>query len=116
MSEDEEDSNSKETAMDVVMAPVTKRTFLETARENLHASAVASNSTLRPDEHALVFEFLKNAIQKWGAEASSLYCCGLPGTGKTMTVQGAAEDAKSWAEENEEEVRGLEERMQYSSS
>lgn len=48
---------------------------------------------------------MKNAMRKWG-EAGSLYCCGGPGTGKTVTISHAVEVAKTWAKDNEEELIG----------
>ena len=95
----EEDSNDDVADMEVeaVNEKITLKAFLETAKQRLHTSAEVSETSKRPEEFSVIFDFLKTSMTSWGSEATSLYCCGLPGTGKTMTVTSAVEAAKSWA-------------------
>jgi len=105
---EEEDDDVADMDVEVVNEKVTLKAFLETAKQRLHLSAEVSETSKRPEEFAVIFDFLKTSITSWGSEATSLYCCGLPGTGKTMTVTSAVEAAKAWAadEDNREAILG----------
>ncbi|GMI45676.1 hypothetical protein TrCOL_g7236 [Triparma columacea] len=92
----------------VAVEPLTSGTIrevLEVARQNLHPSTLASPNTQRSEEYLHVLEFMKDAMKKWGG-AGTLYCCGGPGTGKTITVTHAVSAAKAWGKENEFDLVG----------
>jgi len=44
------------------------------------------------------------ATVNW-CESKSLYCCGGPGTGKTVTITAVAAAAKQWAQGNKNEIK-----------
>ncbi|KAM2127207.1 hypothetical protein ACFX1R_007137 [Malus domestica] len=55
------------------------------AKEALHVSTVPSTVSCREDEQKRVLEFLKQCIEQ--EKAGSLYVCGCPGTGKSLSIE-----------------------------
>ncbi|XP_059626955.1 cell division control protein 6 homolog B-like [Cornus florida] len=70
---------------------------LSAVKEALHVSTVPSMTVCRENEQRRVLEFCKQCIEK--EKAGSLYVCGCPGTGKSLSMERVKESLIDWAKE-----------------
>ncbi|PUZ53884.1 hypothetical protein GQ55_5G086100 [Panicum hallii var. hallii] len=71
---------------------------IRAVKEALHVATVPSCELVcRDHEQRRVFEFCKGCVEQ--EKAGSLYICGCPGTGKTLSVNKVKESLMSWADE-----------------
>ncbi|XP_052186996.1 cell division control protein 6 homolog B isoform X2 [Diospyros lotus] len=70
---------------------------LSAAKEALHVSSVPSMVVCREDERRRIFEFCKQCIEQ--EKAGSLYVCGCPGTGKSLSMERVNQSLLDWAKE-----------------
>ena len=66
-------------------------------KEALHVSIVPPTVSCREDEQKRVLEFLKQCIEQ--EKAASLYVCGCPGTGKSLSIEKVKQALVDWAGE-----------------
>lgn len=66
-------------------------------KEALHLSTVPSTVACRDDEQKRVLEFCKSCIEQ--EKAGSLYVCGCPGTGKSLSMEKVKQLLVNWAGE-----------------
>lgn len=64
-------------------------------KEALHVSTAPSTIVCREEEQNMVFEFCKSCIEH--EKAGSLYICGCPGTGKSLSMEKVKELVVNWA-------------------
>ncbi|KAF9598777.1 hypothetical protein IFM89_031445 [Coptis chinensis] len=70
---------------------------MSSVKEALHVSKTPSAIVCREEEQKRVLEFCKGCIQE--GRASSLYVCGCPGTGKTMSMEKVKQNLLDWVKE-----------------
>jgi cell division control protein 6 len=71
---------------------------MQAVKEALHVATVPSCGLVcRDDEQRRVFEFCKGCVEQ--ERAGSLYVCGCPGTGKTLSINKVKERVSRWADE-----------------
>jgi cell division control protein 6 len=71
---------------------------MRAVKEALHVATVPSCELVcRDNEQRRVFEFCKACVEQ--EKAGSLYICGCPGTGKTLSVNKVKESLGRWADE-----------------
>ncbi|CAA7038058.1 unnamed protein product [Microthlaspi erraticum] len=70
---------------------------MRAVKEALHVSKAPSTVVCREDEQRRVFEFVKGCIQQ--KKAGSLYICGCPGTGKSLSMEKVRQQAEDWAKQ-----------------
>ncbi|XP_028784745.1 cell division control protein 6 homolog B [Neltuma alba] len=68
---------------------------VRTVKEALHVSTAPSKIVCREDEQNTVFEFCKSCIEH--KKAGSMYICGCPGTGKSLSMEKVKELLVDWA-------------------
>ena len=105
MSSSDSDNGRQNSALATPLAERSISEVLNQAKRSLHPSTISSPESQRSEEHNFFLSFLKDAMRNWGA-SSSLYCCGGPGTGKTVTITNAIEAATEWAQSNAKEILG----------
>ncbi|KAJ6303032.1 hypothetical protein OIU77_017004 [Salix suchowensis] len=66
-------------------------------KELLHVSTAPSSAVCREDEQKRVFDFCKACIEQ--EKAGSLYVCGCPGTGKSLSMEKVKQCLVDWAKE-----------------
>ncbi|PSS14206.1 Cell division control protein 6 B like [Actinidia chinensis var. chinensis] len=66
-------------------------------KEALHVSTAPYTVVCREDEQKRVLEFCKGCVEL--EKAGSLYVCGCPGTGKSLSMERVKESLVEWAEE-----------------
>ncbi|KAG5238333.1 cell division control protein [Salix suchowensis] len=66
-------------------------------KEALHLSTAPSSVVCREDEQKRVFDFCKACIEQ--EKAGSLYVCGCPGTGKSLSMEKVKQCLVDWAKE-----------------
>ncbi|KAL9367924.1 hypothetical protein Peur_039123 [Populus x canadensis] len=66
-------------------------------KEVLHVSTAPSSAVCREDEQKRVFDFCKACIEQ--EKAGSLYVCGCPGTGKSLSMEKVKQCLVDWAKE-----------------
>lgn len=66
-------------------------------KDALHVSSVPSLVVCREDEQKKVLEFCKQCIEQ--EKAGSLYICGCPGTGKSLSMERIKSALFDWAKE-----------------
>jgi hypothetical protein len=77
---------------------------LNHARACLHPSTAAiAPETQRSVEHEYILNYVKDSAKSWcdpsaANRPGSLYCCGGPGTGKSVTIGGVTQAAEEWAQ------------------
>ncbi|EYU31589.1 hypothetical protein ABFS82_09G049600 [Erythranthe guttata] len=74
---------------------------LRTVKEAIHVSTAPKTVVCREHEQNMIFEFCKNSIKQ--EKAGSLYVCGCPGTGKSLSMEKVKDILVNWA--NEEGVQ-----------
>lgn len=68
---------------------------LSAVKEALHVSTKQSSAVCRDDEQKKILEFCKQCVEQ--GKAGSLYVCGLPGTGKSLSVENIKGSLNDWA-------------------
>jgi len=63
----------------------------------LHLSSKPSSVVCREEEQNVVLEFCKGCVEH--KKAGSLYICGCPGTGKSLSMEKVKEQLLNWAKE-----------------
>ncbi|KAF5189727.1 Cell division control protein 6-like protein, partial [Thalictrum thalictroides] len=66
-------------------------------KEALHVSSAPLAIVCREDEQKRVFEFCKTSIEE--ERGGSLYVCGCPGTGKTLSMEKVMQNLLDWVKE-----------------
>ncbi|CAH9071026.1 unnamed protein product [Cuscuta epithymum] len=72
---------------------------LNAVKEALHVSTAPSNIVCRDVEQNRVLEFCKQCVQQ--EKAGSLYVCGCPGTGKSLSMEKVKEELIVWAKKED---------------
>ncbi|KAI4306626.1 hypothetical protein L6164_029887 [Bauhinia variegata] len=67
-------------------------------KEALHVSSAPSTIVCREDEKNVILEFCKSCIEQ--EKAGSLYICGCPGTGKSLSMEKVKVLLANWARES----------------
>lgn len=70
---------------------------LTAVNEALHVSSAPSNVVCRQGEQNLILDFCKKCVKE--EKAGSLYVCGCPGTGKTLSMEKVKVMLVNWANE-----------------
>ncbi|VVB01841.1 unnamed protein product [Arabis nemorensis] len=70
---------------------------MKAVKEALHVSKAPSTIVCREDEQRRVFEFVKGCMEQ--NKAGSLYICGCPGTGKSLSMEKVRQQAEDWAKQ-----------------
>ncbi|XP_010521931.1 PREDICTED: cell division control protein 6 homolog [Tarenaya hassleriana] len=70
---------------------------LKAVKEALHVSRAPSSIVCRDDEQRWVFEFVKDCVEQ--EKAGSLYICGCPGTGKSLSMERVKQQVNDWAKQ-----------------
>ncbi|KAF5939598.1 hypothetical protein HYC85_023857 [Camellia sinensis] len=68
---------------------------MSVVKEALHVSSMPSMVVCRENEQKTVLEFCKQCIEQ--EKAGSLYVCGCPGTGKSLSMERVNESLLDWA-------------------
>lgn len=68
---------------------------MRAVKEALHVSTAPSTIVCREDEQKRVLEFCKACIEQ--EKAGSLYACGCPGTGKSLSMDKVKQQVIDWA-------------------
>lgn len=68
---------------------------MSAAKEALHVSTVPSTVVCREDEQNKIMDFCKACIEH--EKAGSLYACGCPGTGKSLSMEKVRRALVDWA-------------------
>ncbi|KAG5603066.1 hypothetical protein H5410_034436 [Solanum commersonii] len=71
---------------------------LNGVKEALHVSRAPSNLVCREVENNRILEFCKQAVEQ--EKAGSLYICGCPGTGKSLSMEKVNKVLVNWAKES----------------
>ncbi|XP_044481851.1 cell division control protein 6 homolog B-like [Mangifera indica] len=75
---------------------------MNAVKEALHVSTAPSTVVCREDEQKRVLEFCKKHVEE--EKAGSLYVCGCPGTGKSLSMEKIKQNLVDWAQEEAFEV------------
>ncbi|KAJ0083889.1 hypothetical protein Patl1_31133 [Pistacia atlantica] len=92
-------------------SPVKKRLFesyveqMSAVKEALHVSTAPSTVVCREEEQKRVLEFCKKHLEQ--EKAGSLYVCGCPGTGKSLSMDKIKQHLLDWAKEEGFQVPDL---------
>ncbi|KAH7863452.1 hypothetical protein Vadar_017695 [Vaccinium darrowii] len=70
---------------------------LSSVKDTLHVSTAPCTLVCREDEQRRVLQFCKQCIEQ--EKAGSLYVCGCPGTGKSLSMERVKESLIKWAKE-----------------
>ncbi|KAG5375752.1 hypothetical protein IGI04_040348 [Brassica rapa subsp. trilocularis] len=70
---------------------------MRAVKEALHVSKAPSTIVCREDEHRRVFEFVKCCLDQ--QKAGSLYICGCPGTGKSLSMEKVVKQVGDWSKQ-----------------
>ena len=70
---------------------------IRAVKEALHVSTVPSVVVCREEEQNRVLEFCKSSIEQ--KKSGSLYVCGCPGTGKSLSMEKVKLLLVNWAQE-----------------
>ncbi|CAH8331300.1 unnamed protein product [Eruca vesicaria subsp. sativa] len=70
---------------------------MRAVKEALHVSKAPSTVVCREDEQKRVLEFVKGCMEQ--KKAGSLYICGCPGTGKSLSMEKVRQQAEDWAKQ-----------------
>ncbi|PKU71486.1 cell division control protein 6 homolog isoform X1 [Dendrobium catenatum] len=70
---------------------------MKAVKQALHVATVPSSVVCREVEQKKVIEFCKACIEQ--EKAGSIYVCGCPGTGKTLSINKVKEQLLSWSKE-----------------
>lgn len=70
---------------------------MRAVKETLHVSKAPSTVVCREDEQRQIFEFVKGCIDQH--KAGSLYICGCPGTGKSLSMEKVVQLVSDWSKQ-----------------
>lgn len=70
---------------------------LSAVKETLHVSTAPSTIVCRENEQNRILEFCKQCVAQ--EKAGSLYVCGCPGTGKSLSMEKVKDSLIHWAKE-----------------
>uniref|UniRef100_A0A0D3BTR7 Cell division control protein n=1 Tax=Brassica oleracea var. oleracea TaxID=109376 RepID=A0A0D3BTR7_BRAOL len=70
---------------------------MKAVKEALHVSTAPSTVVCREDEQRRALEFVKGCMEQ--NKAGSLYICGCPGTGKSLSMEKLRLQAEDWAKQ-----------------
>jgi cell division control protein 6 len=70
---------------------------MKAVKEALHVATVPSSVACREGEQNKIFDFCKECFEK--DRAGSLYVCGCPGTGKTLSLEKVKDKLVTWLHE-----------------
>lgn len=70
---------------------------MSAVKEVLHVSKVPSEVLCREAEQNRILEFCKSCVEM--EKAGSLYACGCPGTGKSLSMEKVKQRLLEWASE-----------------
>lgn len=70
---------------------------LRAVKEAIHVSTAPRTVLCREREQNMILDFCKSCIKQ--EKAGSLYVCGCPGTGKTLSMEKVKEILVNWANE-----------------
>ena len=70
---------------------------MRVVKEVLHVSKAPSTIVCREDEQRLLFEFVKGCLDQ--QKAGSLYICGCPGTGKSLSMEKVVQQVGDWSKQ-----------------
>lgn len=70
---------------------------LSLVKEALHVSTPPSAVVCRDNEQKRILDFCKKCVEE--EKAGSLYVCGCPGTGKSLSMEKVKEALICWAKE-----------------
>jgi len=70
---------------------------MRAVKEALHVSTAPSTIVCREEEQRRVLEFCKACVEQ--EKAGSLYVCGCPGTGKSLSMEKVKQLLVDWAKE-----------------
>ncbi|CAA7026333.1 unnamed protein product [Microthlaspi erraticum] len=70
---------------------------MRAVKEALHVSKAPSTIVCREGEQRSVFEFVKGCIEQ--QKAASLYICGCPGTGKSLSMEKVIQQVGDWTKQ-----------------
>ncbi|KAI9075595.1 hypothetical protein K1719_042437 [Acacia pycnantha] len=70
---------------------------VRTVKEALHVSTTPSTIVCREDEQNMVFEFCKSCVEH--KKAGSMYICGCPGIGKSLSMEKVKKLLVDWAKQ-----------------
>ncbi|XP_021278639.1 cell division control protein 6 homolog B-like [Herrania umbratica] len=73
---------------------------MRAVKEALHVSTAPSTIVCREDEQKRVLEFCKACVEQ--EKAGSLYVCGCPGTGKSLSMEKVKQQVIDWATTRED--------------
>ncbi|KAK8683423.1 hypothetical protein V6N13_039484 [Hibiscus sabdariffa] len=68
---------------------------MRVVKESLHVSTAPSTVVCREDEQKRVLDFCKTCVEQ--EKAGSLYICGCPGTGKSLSMEKVKQQVIDWA-------------------
>ncbi|CAK9314559.1 unnamed protein product [Citrullus colocynthis] len=71
---------------------------IKTTKEALHVSTAPTTIMCREDEQSKIFNFCKACVEQ--EKAGSLYVCGCPGTGKSLSMEKVKEQLSAWVKES----------------
>lgn len=67
---------------------------MRAVKEALHLSKAPSTIVCREDEQRRVFEFVIGCLDQ--QKSGSLYICGCPGTGKSLSMEKVVQQVNDW--------------------
>ncbi|EOA36881.1 hypothetical protein CARUB_v10008935mg [Capsella rubella] len=70
---------------------------MRAVKEALHVSKAPSTIVCRDDEQQRILEFVKGCVDQ--RKADSLYICGCPGTGKSLSMEKVVQQVSDWSEQ-----------------
>lgn len=70
---------------------------MRAVKEALHVSKAPSTIVCREDEQSQIFYFVKGCIDQ--GKAGSLYICGCPGTGKSLSMDKVVQQVGDWSKQ-----------------
>ena len=77
---------------------------MQAVKEALHVAISPTNIVCREEEQRKVLEFCKACTEQ--EKSGSLYVCGCPGTGKTMSIDRVKENLVMWSKEVSHSITG----------
>lgn len=81
--------------MHYILFPRTDSKQMSAVKEALHVSTVPSTIVCREDEQNRIMDFCKACVEH--QNAGSLYVCGCPGTGKSLSMEKVRQALVDWA-------------------
>ncbi|XP_010487275.1 PREDICTED: cell division control protein 6 homolog B-like [Camelina sativa] len=70
---------------------------MRAVKEALHVSKAPSTIVCRDDEQRRILDFVKGCIDQ--RKAGSLYICGCPGTGKSLSMEKVVQQVSDWSQQ-----------------